>query len=47
MRNCGYRILVVRDYLVFYVVAGDEVQVKRIMHGARMYRHLLEEARDD
>lgn len=37
----GYRCLIVRDYLVFYVVAGDTVQIRRILYGRRDYRALL------
>lgn len=37
----GYRSLVVREYLVFYVVRDDEVVVHRILHGARNYPGLF------
>ncbi|MGE5507932.1 MAG: type II toxin-antitoxin system RelE/ParE family toxin [Chitinophagales bacterium] len=43
LRHDGYRILVVGNYLVFYQVLGEEVQVKRVLHGARKHRHLLPE----
>lgn len=37
----GYRYLVVEDYLVFYMVVGDTVQIHRILYGRRNYQALL------
>lgn len=37
----GYRFLVVNNYLVFYVVSGDTVQIRRILYGRRDYHALL------
>lgn len=37
----GYRILVVENYLVFYVVEKKIILVHRIIHGARDYRGRL------
>ena len=37
----GYRYLVVKDYLVFFKVVGDTVQVHRILYGRRDYQALL------
>lgn len=37
----GYRYLVVKDYLVFYMVVGDMVQVHRILYGRRDYKNIL------
>ena len=37
----GYRYLIVESYLVFYVVSGDTVQIRRILYGRRDYRNLL------
>ena len=37
----GYRCLVVKKYLVFYVVKGDAVQIRRILYGRRDYSSLL------
>ena len=31
----GYRYLAVKNYLVFYVVSGDTVQIRRILYGHR------------
>lgn len=42
----GHRALVVGDYLVFYAVEHDEVQVRRVIHGARRYEFLLEPTDD-
>lgn len=37
----GYRYLIVKDYLVFYVVSGQTVQIRRILYGRRDYQALL------
>jgi len=37
----GYRILIIRKYLVFYVVKEKYIQIRRIIHGARQYQFLL------
>lgn len=37
----GYRYLIVEKYLVFYVVDGDVVQIRRILYGRRNYQSLL------
>lgn len=37
----GYRYLIVKDYLVFYIVSGDTVQIRRILYGRRNYLELL------
>ncbi len=37
----GYRYLIVKDYLVFYMVVGDTVQIHRILYGRRDYRSML------
>ena len=36
-----YRYLVAGNYLVFYVVAGNVVQIRRILYARRDYRQLL------
>ena len=41
LRRLGYRVLVVGDYLAFYVVSGRTVQIRRVIHGARRYEFLL------
>ena len=37
----GYRYLVVGNYLVFYVVAGNTVQIRSILYARRDYKKLL------
>ena len=37
----GYRILVIEDYLVFYIVNENIVRIKRILHGKQNYLFLL------
>lgn len=37
-----YRVLVVENYLAFYVVTGNTVHVRRVVHGARGLDNLLE-----
>ena len=37
----GYRYLVVGNYLAFYVVAGNTVQIRRILYARRDYKKLL------
>ncbi|WP_425341277.1 type II toxin-antitoxin system RelE/ParE family toxin [Brevibacillus borstelensis] len=41
LRAKGYRLLAVHSYLVFYVIVGDVVHVRRILHGKRQYEFLL------
>ena len=41
LKNLGYRILVIRKYLVFYVVKKEYIQIRRVLHGARQYSYLL------
>ena len=41
LANKGYRLLVIEDYLVFYVVLGDIVEIRRIVSGKRNYAELL------
>ena len=41
LRGLGYRLLVVGDHLVFYVVRRRTVQIRRMIHGARRYEFLL------
>ena len=41
LKRLGYRLLIIGDYLVFYVAMPKMVQIRRILHGARNYRFLL------
>ncbi|HAG09099.1 MAG TPA: type II toxin-antitoxin system RelE/ParE family toxin [Desulfotomaculum sp.] len=40
LRAKGYRVLVVQNYLVFYIVNGTTVEIRRILHGRRKYEFL-------
>lgn len=33
--------MVIDNYLAFYIVTDEEVQIRRILHGARHYEHLF------
>ena len=37
----GYRYLIVKKYLVFFIVVGDTVQIHRILYGRSDYRSIL------
>ena len=37
----GYRYLAVGNYLVFYVIVGSVVQIRRILYAKRDYKQLL------
>ncbi|MBE9546039.1 MAG: type II toxin-antitoxin system RelE/ParE family toxin [Proteobacteria bacterium] len=41
LKKLGYRMLIVDKYLVFYVVKTETIQIRRIIHGARLYSFLL------
>ena len=41
LRKLGYRILIIRKYLVFYVVKNGAIQIRRVLHGARQFAFLL------
>ena len=41
LKRLGYRILIIRKYLVFYVLKEESVQIRRVLHGARKYACLL------
>jgi len=41
LANKGYKILNVNAYLVFYVVAGDIVEIRRIVSSKRNYTKSL------
>lgn len=42
LKNIGYRVLIIRKYLVFYVIKKDYIQIRRVLHGARQYSYLLQ-----
>jgi len=41
LRLRGYRYLIVEKYLVFFVILGNAVQIRRILFGRRQYNELL------
>jgi plasmid stabilization system protein ParE len=41
LANKGYKMLIVRDYLVFYVLIDNNVEIRRIINGKRNYTRLL------
>lgn len=41
LRTLNYRMLVIEYYLVFYVVIGNTVEIRRVLHGKRKYDFLL------
>jgi addiction module RelE/StbE family toxin len=41
LKRLGYRILIIDNYLVFYVIKVITIQVRRIIHGARKYKFLV------
>ena len=41
LRQRGYRVLIVDNYSVFFIVSGDTVEVRRILYGRRKYECFL------
>lgn len=41
LRLRDYRFLTIENYLVFFVIIGDTVQIRRILYGRRQYESLL------
>lgn len=39
--NLNYRILIIGNYLVFYVVLDEIIEIRRILHGKRQYSFLI------
>lgn len=37
----GYRYIIADDYLIFYKIQNDSINIYRIIHGAREYKSLL------
>jgi len=37
----GYRYLIVENYLVFYTISGQTVQIQRILYGRRNYHNIF------
>ena len=41
LKSLGYRFLIVKNYLIFYSIESDVINIKRIIHGARNYKDIL------
>ena len=41
LRAKGYRVLVVNNYLVFFIARKESVEIRRILYGRRKYEFLL------
>lgn len=41
LRAKAYRLLVVQNYVVFFTVNSNTVQIRRILYGRRQYEFLL------
>lgn len=41
LKLVGYRVIPIDNYLMFYVVRGDTVQIHRILYAKRNYTQLL------
>jgi len=41
LMRLGYRMLVIRNYVVFYVITEDVIEIRRVIHGNRNYSFLL------
>ena len=41
LRAKEYRMLMVNNYVVFYIVSGNIVQIRRILYGRRRYEFLV------
>ena len=41
LRLRGYRMLSIEDYIIFYVVCGKSVGIRRILHTRRQYERLF------
>lgn len=41
LQYLNYRMLLVGNYLIFYVIQEREVQIRRVLHGKRRYGFLI------
>jgi len=41
LRLRGYRTLLIKNYIVFYIVNGNTVEIRRILYARRQYEGLL------
>lgn len=35
LKYCGYRLIIIESYLVFYIVRDKTVEIHRVIHGSR------------
>jgi len=40
LRLRGYRVLTTEDYLLFFIISGNQVGIRRILHAKRQYDRL-------
>ncbi|MGI6120054.1 MAG: type II toxin-antitoxin system RelE/ParE family toxin [Desulfosporosinus sp.] len=41
LMHLNYRILIIGNYLVFYAVLDEIIEIRRILHGKRQYSFLI------
>lgn len=41
LMNLNYRVLIIENYLVFYVVLDKIIEIRRTLHGKRQYSFLI------
>ena len=41
LKAFGYRILIIKKYLIFYVITEKFIEIHRILHSSRDYNNLL------
>jgi plasmid stabilization system protein ParE len=41
LKSKGYKILIIDNYLIFYLIKKDIIEIQRILHGKRKYQFLL------
>ena len=41
LKAFGYRILIINNYLVFYIITEKSVEIHRVLHSSRDYVNLL------
>ncbi|BCN31893.1 type II toxin-antitoxin system RelE/ParE family toxin [Anaeromicropila herbilytica] len=41
LRQKGYRYLIIRNYVLFFIIKGNVVQIRRVLYNRRQYNNLL------
>jgi toxin ParE1/3/4 len=41
LRRIGYHALILEDYLVFYIIRGQTVEIHRVLHGSRYFEEII------